>query len=237
MVREFTLNTIQQEKDKAKKVKKLEIPIDFVSQDSSQSVEKDSSSSKCKVMQNQSNSTVMVEYSYMDDIELIGSLQGPTEAKFASKQDASKATIEVMIKCPNPQTLVKSESQRSPQKLRQDIKQILEQIVQTISYPRTLLTFTISLVSCRDNCEANLVPACVNACICMLNRAGINQKVAPLAALTVQLNDSQPPLFTNFAPSGTLVELVIDPDFNVLSIETIQGFEPLSLLTQEQALP
>ena len=134
----------------------------------------------CKLVNNSLNSTCVVEYQYMsaskNGVALIAALQGPTEAKFASKQDASRTTIEVILKCANSRSVEEILPSRVTQKLRQDIKHILEQIVQTIAYPRTLLTFTLSIVSCANNSELNLMPACVNACICLLNRAGINQK-------------------------------------------------------------
>jgi hypothetical protein len=108
----------------------------------------------------------------------------------------------------------------------------LEQIVQTIAYPRTLLTFTLSLVSCKGNSELNLLPACLNACICLLNRAGINQKAAPFAALTLQFRGQSEVRATDFLDDGesTMVELTTDDQCNILAMQTVHGTNAMSYL-------
>ena len=57
------------------------------------------------------------------------------------------------------------------------------------------------------------MPACVNACICLLNRAGINQKQAAFAAMTLQFTARNQTLkTTNFEEENDsdLVEIITD---------------------------
>ena len=84
------------------------MPIDFKDDTVSHSDNHPSSNlTTCRIVPNSTNSTCMVEYSFMigtdNEVQLIAGLQGPTEAKFASKQDPVRTTIEVIIKCPNSQ--------------------------------------------------------------------------------------------------------------------------------------
>ena len=92
-----------------------------------------------KVTQNMENSNVAIDFTFMN-VQIMASLQGPTEAKFASKQDPSRAFIEVNLKC------LGQEKSRDLKKLKYDVKSVMEQLIQTIAYPKTLLTFNLTLV-------------------------------------------------------------------------------------------
>jgi len=118
---------------------KLEIPIDFQTQTEGRGGEGNQPTrvSYCSVVPDSGNSTCMVEFGFMcgtdHEVKLIAALQGPTEAKFGSKQDAVRTTIEVNIKCQNSLLSEYTNSclvqPRSIHKLRQDLKQTLEQVV------------------------------------------------------------------------------------------------------------
>ena len=137
-MREINLNSIvKTETDTSRKPKftKLEIPIEFCDGETVSNKQGAAAElSSCSVVPNSLNSTCQIHYTYMpstaNSVQLIASLQGPTEAKFASKQDASRATIEVIVKCPNTESVEPTgEYRRQQGELRQGVKSVLEQIV------------------------------------------------------------------------------------------------------------
>lgn len=69
------------------------------------------------------------------------SLQGPTEAKFQSKQDPARAYIEVSLK-----DTTNRDSIRNLDKMKQDVKSVLEDIIQLDAYPKTILNFQIFII-------------------------------------------------------------------------------------------
>ena len=154
--------------------------------------------SEYKVLGNMQNSTALIEYTYMpgqpSGVSLYAQLQGPTEAKFATKQDPSRTYIEVNLKssvvASNQASTLNPRLQRDTKKLKHDIKSVLEQLVQTTAYPKTVLTFNLTFVQNNNNQTINLFGACINACIVLLNQAGINQKQAPFAAFTLCLKET-----------------------------------------------
>ena len=95
---------------------------------------------------------------------MIACLIGPSESKFSSKQDFTKAFIEVNLKLA-PLGLNKPELQSS-------LRQCLDQLIQTTNYPKQLFTFQCTLVHDFTN-GANVFPALLNACIALCNQAGI----------------------------------------------------------------
>ena len=100
-------------------IEKLEIPIDFVCGKSNTKA----GDSSFKVVQNMMNSNVTIEYSFLDSVSVIAQLQGPTEAKFASKQDSNKTFIEVNLK---GGWASQGEDKLDFKKLKYDIKSVLE---------------------------------------------------------------------------------------------------------------
>ena len=98
---------------------KLEIPISIEDQIPNKQAKQFNQLTVCT---QQSNSNVQLEYLYdFNNTALIVSLQGPSEAKFGSKQDYSKAFIEVVVRG----------GANVPKELRADLKNLLEQIIQT----------------------------------------------------------------------------------------------------------
>ena len=65
----------------------------------------------------------------------------------------------------------------------------MEMIILRTAHPKQVFTFQVNLVGAMnsDKLHANTqhFAACVNACISLLNMAGIAQKEAPCAAMTV----------------------------------------------------
>ena len=94
------------------------------------------------------------------------------------------------------------------------------------AYPKTVITFNLFLVSNESNSDVNLFSACLNACIVLLNQAGIHQKSSPYAALTISIDPSFN-ISTDPSPlkdtEQTLVDLVADPDLGILHMETISS--------------
>jgi hypothetical protein len=78
----------------------------------------------------------MINYNYnpspkkMQAVQLIAYLQGPTEAKFSSKQNSNSCFIEVIIKGGSKSMILdNSIIQRDLKKCEYDIKCVLEQLV------------------------------------------------------------------------------------------------------------
>ena len=200
MTREISLNTIKIGGESDGKNRKLEIPIEL--ENTWEDVSKDGNSVyEYRVVKQMENSTAQIEYNYQNKVQLFGSLQGPTESKFASKSDASRTWIEVTLK--GTSNIADGNDATDFKKLKYDIKSVLEQLVQTIAYPKTLLTFNLNVVQISD--DSQLFPACVNCCIILLNQAGINQKQAPFAAMTLKLDDNQ-------------IEIVCDQNLQILHL-------------------
>ena len=80
-------------------------------------------------MHNMMNSNLVIQYWFMDQVQVVAHLQGPTEAKFASKQDPSRAFIEVNIKGASAVQGQISSQKRDIKKLKYDVKAVLEQII------------------------------------------------------------------------------------------------------------
>lgn len=54
------------------------------------------------------------------------------------------------------------------------VRQNLENIIQTVAYPKQVFTFTITVVhEHSDRPYSHLLPACLNACIALLNQSAI----------------------------------------------------------------
>ena len=70
-------------------------------------------------------------------------LQGPSEAKFGSKQDYHKAFIEIMLKMPDRNVQNYKELKRE---IKSDLHQCLEQIIQTTAYAKQVLSFQVTVV-------------------------------------------------------------------------------------------
>jgi len=98
------------------------------------------------------------------------------------------------------------------------------------------MTFTLTFVNNSLNSDTNTFAACVNACISVLNRAGINQKHAPFAAMTLQFDNDGSVKTTDFKrdSKSTLVDLVCDTNCNVLHLETMQGSNALDFLMDDE---
>jgi hypothetical protein len=82
------------------------------------------------------NSNIMINYNYnphpnkMQAVQLIAYLQGPTEAKFSSKQNSNACFIEVIIKGGSNSIVLDNKIiQRDLRKCEYDIKCVLEQLV------------------------------------------------------------------------------------------------------------
>ena len=65
-------------------------------------------------------------------------LFGPTEAKANSKAIPHKAFIEVAVK-----DLTSSDLDVNLESLRHDLRHIMEQVILSSSYPKTILTFQV----------------------------------------------------------------------------------------------
>ena len=111
---------------------------------------------------------------------------------------------------------------RDHKKLKYTIKTVIEQIMQVIAYPKTVITFGISMIQNNFNDEVQIFGACVNACIILMNQAGLNQKQAPFAAFTMQLKKSGELEFENFDEEGSLYDVVCDQDCGILHFETVK---------------
>ena len=72
------------------------------------------------------NSNVTIEYSFQGSVSVIAQLQGPTEAKFASKQDSNKTFIEVNLK---GGWASDGSDKVDFKKLKYDIKAVLDQLI------------------------------------------------------------------------------------------------------------
>ena len=69
--------------------------------------------------------------------------------------------------------------------LQASVRQCLDQLIQTMNYPKQLFTFNLTLV--QDFTQGKQVfPALMNACIALLNQAGICQREAPFCALSLE---------------------------------------------------
>lgn len=66
-------------------------------------------------------------------------LYGPTESRISSKQDHSKAFIEISIKDTTSQD--NTDDLRSLDELRSELKSLLEQVIYLSAYPKSILTF------------------------------------------------------------------------------------------------
>lgn len=117
------------------------------------------------------NSNCQLEFSYaFGHTSVIASLQGPSEAKFGSKQDYEKAFIEVNLKM--PQTHNEGNPAQIKAEIQAMLRQSLEAIIQGTTYPKQLFTFQVTVVE--DNKTTSIpysqvFPACLNACIALLN--------------------------------------------------------------------
>ena len=99
---------------------------------------------------------------------------------------------------------------------------MLEHIIQTTAYPKALLTFHLHLVS-QITDDFHLFAASMNACIALANKAGLNQKVAPVAALTLQISEEQTQFKVSHVPSpgsGAVVDVVFSSDLEVVHMES-----------------
>jgi hypothetical protein len=88
------------------------------------------------------------------------------------------------------------------------------------------MTFTLTVMSCSNNSELNLYSACINACISLINRSGINQKQSAFAAMTLQIRSNDEVLASNFVEGdlkSSFIEMVTDEECNVMSMETLYG--------------
>jgi len=75
-------------------------------------------------------------------------------------------------------------------KLKFDLRSVLEQIIQLSAFPKTLMTFTFTILQNNEGGrnELKLFSALVNAAIVLLNQAGINMRGEQYAALTLRIN-------------------------------------------------
>ena len=90
------------------------------------------------------NSNVSIQYQQVQNsapVQIFASLQGPSEAKFGSKQNATRTYIEVNIK--GASSVENPVFTRCLKKLRCDIKNVLEQLIQTLAYPKTIMKFNL----------------------------------------------------------------------------------------------
>ena len=117
-------------------------------------------------------------------------MQGPSEAKFGSKADYTKAFIEVNLRMAH--TDVNSNegvNNQVKQEIAALLRQSLESIIQTVAYPKQVFTFTVSIVhESSPQAYSQAFAASLNACVALLNQAAIAQIEAPVAALTVAID-------------------------------------------------
>lgn len=66
-----------------------------------------------------------------------------------------------------------------------NLRTCLEAIILGTAYPKQLFTFQVTVVEDRSFSYSHVFPACLNACIALLNQTGIAQKEAPCFAVTV----------------------------------------------------
>ena len=84
-------------------VSKIEVPIDYVLPDNHfEEVFKEEGVTRFKVVNNAPDCNCMIEYVQdlggKNGVTLLAQIQGPTDAKFASKQEACRAFIEINLK-------------------------------------------------------------------------------------------------------------------------------------------
>ena len=148
------------------------------------------------------NSNSMINYTYCpggsqpDSVKLIACLQGPMEPRFAAKQLPNKCFLEVNLKGLDKamQSMKQGQAinnhqliQRDKKKLEFDLRSVLEQLIQTTAYPKMIVSFNLNIVSSQPMSvapelqakkiwqgEFHLFSACMNACIALINRAGLN---------------------------------------------------------------
>lgn len=77
---------------------------------------------------------------------MIASLQGPSEAKFGTKADYSKAFIEVNMRMLQTDTANQEGTQRVKTEIQALLRQSLESIIQTVAYPKQVFTFNVTVV-------------------------------------------------------------------------------------------
>ena len=66
-----------------------------------------------------------------------------------------------------------------------NIRTCLEAIILGTTYPKQLFTFQVVVVEDRSVSHSHVFPACLNACIALLNQTGIAQKEAPCFAVII----------------------------------------------------
>ena len=92
------------------------------------------------------------------------------------KQDPSKGVVDLVLR----DTTTK---EHTHEKLRSELKSILEQVISLVSYPRTIFNFQVFLTHWTD--AAHLFAACANGLFTALHQGGIKMKAAPAAAMTL----------------------------------------------------
>jgi hypothetical protein len=134
-----------------------------------------------------SNSNCQLEYSHAHGLcQVIASLQGPSESKFGSKQDYEKAFVEINLRMPHASSAMDESLTDVKLDVAANLRTCLEAILQGTSYPKQLFTFQVSVVLDTSGASySHVFPACLNACIALLNQTGIAQKDAPCFAATI----------------------------------------------------
>lgn len=97
------------------------------------------------------NSTVQLTYR-QGSTQLVVALFGPSETK-GMKQDPSKGVVDLVLR----DTTTK---EHAHEKLRSELKSILEQVISLVSYPRTIFNFQFFLTQWTETSQ--LFAACAN---------------------------------------------------------------------------
>lgn len=123
-----------------------------------------------------------------------------------------------------------------------NLRACLEAIILGTAYPKQLFTFQVVVVEDRSAFYSHVFPACLNACIALLNQTGIAQKEAPCFAVTIGARSSDDSGMQVVGESGyqlettgtqrcdTLLEIVAN-----LSSGTILHFKSLKTTHSEIA--
>ena len=115
----YQLNTLKKGPDN--NYHKLEIPVSLAKPERPAAPSDEEFCIK-KINKQQFNSNCQIEFSYANGlVQVIACLQGPSESRFASKQDFTKGYIEVNLKV--------SSTDQDKQELTCNLHQCLDQII------------------------------------------------------------------------------------------------------------
>ena len=110
-------------------------------------------------------------------------------------------------------------------KLEVDLKSLLEIILQTTAYPKMAICFQLHLVT-PTNDGFQLFAACANACIALSNKAGLNQMVAPVTAMTLCIKedgDRFEVAQNDLGQNTDIIDVVFGEGLEIVYLETVES--------------